>query len=239
MDELLKADFSRRMDGGTGRPLLGVTLLMIEDSRYFSDAIRLMAIRSGARLRRADSITAARKHIKIYKPDVILLDIGLPDGSGLDIMQEFDDHIHDVPVIAMSGEDTMREQALALGAKKFMMKPFFDLAQFQQAILSVLPKELAPKVFRPVVVGQTIEPDLASLTDDLLQIRQILFETIESLDARRAGYCAQFLSSVAQTAGDKRLCEEANQLSGKLSDKGDWVATCKTIVEKIETRLHA
>ena len=85
MDDLLKFDISRRTGGEKDRPLMGVTILMIEDSRYFSDAVRLMAIRSGGRLRRADCIASARKHIKIYKPDVMLVDIGLPDGLGLDI----------------------------------------------------------------------------------------------------------------------------------------------------------
>jgi len=86
------------------RPLLGLTVLLVEDSRYFADAVRLMSIRSGARLRRADCLASARKHIKIYRPDVVLVDLGLPDGRGQEFIKEIANSPGASPVIAMSGE---------------------------------------------------------------------------------------------------------------------------------------
>ncbi len=63
-------------------PLQGLTLLAVEDSRFASDALRLLSQRSGARLRRAESLEAAWAHLRVYRPDVILVDLGLPDGRG-------------------------------------------------------------------------------------------------------------------------------------------------------------
>ena len=62
--------------------LFAVTILLVEDSRSASEAIRLYAAESGARVRRADSLHAASRHLAIYRPSVVMVDLGLPDGDG-------------------------------------------------------------------------------------------------------------------------------------------------------------
>ena len=63
-------------------PLAGLTVLVVEDSRYACEAMRLLCQHSGARLRRADSLAAAARHLRVYRPDVLIVDLGLPDGPG-------------------------------------------------------------------------------------------------------------------------------------------------------------
>ena len=87
------------------RPLQGVTLLLVEDSRFACEAIRLMCLRSGARLRRADCLGSARRHLQCYRPTVVIADIGLPDGSGLDLIGTLSRQSPRVSaLIAMSGD---------------------------------------------------------------------------------------------------------------------------------------
>jgi len=122
------------------RPLLGLTVLVVEDSRFASEAVRLLCIRSGARIRRADSLTAAHRHLQLYRPSVVIVDIGLPDGSGIDLVREITQaELGEKPVIlATSGADGdgLEAEAIAAGANGFLPKPIDSVSAFQQAILA-------------------------------------------------------------------------------------------------------
>ena len=99
------------------RPLLGLTILIVEDSRYSCEAMRFMALRSGARLRRADSIQSAKRHLRVYMPSAIIVDVGLPDGSGLDLIRELSSARPRVPaLIGTSGDELHHTAKLKSGA---------------------------------------------------------------------------------------------------------------------------
>jgi two-component system KDP operon response regulator KdpE len=69
------------------RRLLGLTVLVIEDSKFACKAMLLHYLHSGARIRRADSLRSARRHLQVYRPSVAIIDIGLPDGNGKDLIK--------------------------------------------------------------------------------------------------------------------------------------------------------
>ena len=127
------------------RPLLGLTILVIEDSRYACEAMRLLSLRSGARIRRADCIRSARRHLQVYRPSVVVIDLGLPDGDGAELIEEL---IQTEPrvdvVLGTSGDLAGEEAAVAAGADGFLPKPVTSLAVFQQAILTNLPADRQP-----------------------------------------------------------------------------------------------
>ena len=122
--------------------LFAVTILLVEDSRSASEAIRLYAVESGARVRRADSLHAASRHLAIYRPNVVMVDLGLPDGSGLELISHL--ATASLPmqgIIAVSGNDRddWREAAREAGAAACLEKPIESLRAFQTCILGVLP----------------------------------------------------------------------------------------------------
>ena len=123
------------------RPLLGLTILVVEDSRFASEAMRLLCLRSGARIRRADCLKSARRHLQVYRPSVVIIDLGLPDGSGVDLITELGEKSPRVSVIlGTSGDDFGEESAIAAGADGFLSKPVTSLASFQQTLLALLPE---------------------------------------------------------------------------------------------------
>jgi CheY-like chemotaxis protein len=221
------------------RPLLGLTILLVEDSRFFSDAVRLMSIRSGARLRRADCIMSARKHVRIYRPDVVLVDIGLPDGSGDELIQEISKMSGPPPVIAMSGAADGSDKAIAAGAALFLQKPFFDMASFQQTILSIMPESSGVSGFQPRVAGDLVSPDKESLREDFCHILELLKEAAPAQDVDCIRYCAQFLSSVARVSGDDVLAAAGLVLNTRLNAGGTWDQSCQQVLELLGDRLAA
>ncbi|CRK76053.1 response regulator [Nereida ignava] len=184
------------------RPLLGQTILVVEDSRHACEALRLMCLRSGARIRMADCLTSARRHLKVYRPSVIVIDIGLPDGSGADLLEDLANASPRVDVIlGTSGDPNGQDMALAAGADGFLEKPLTSLAAFQDAVLSHLPDDRRPSGPRSVN-DEIIVPDRIAYQNDMAHIADVLgAET----DARVLDYITQFTGGVARTASDREL----------------------------------
>lgn len=216
------------------RPLLGLTILIVEDSRFASEALRLLCLRSGARIRRADCLASARRHLAAYRPSAVIVDLGLPDGSGLDLIGELATASQRVPVILGSSGDPDRErEAFSAGADGFLEKPILSLAGFQLAILSHLPFEEQPAGPR-VVSADTVAPDPIALRDDLSHVADVLSHP---LDPNRMSYLAQFLSSLAQSAGDRDLADAARSLRVAALHREPPRSAIGQISNLVETRL--
>jgi len=166
------------------RPLQGLTVLLVEDSRFASEAMRLLCLRSGARIRRADSLRAAHRHLATYRPSAVIVDMGLPDGSGADLIRELAALQPRMSVIlGTSGSDDLEALALAAGADGFLPKPVESLALFQTAVLAALPAAQRPPGPR-ALPGEIVHPDLLALRDDLVLAAGLLAGTEEEASAQ-------------------------------------------------------
>jgi len=214
------------------RPLQGMTVLVVEDSRFASEAIRLLCLRSGARIRRADSLAAAHRHLAVYRPSIIIVDMGLPDGSGADLIHELASAQPRVPVLlGISGDMDGEALAFEAGADGFLPKPLESLAQFQQAVLMHLPAGEGPTGPRKLPTGN-VHPDMLAYQDDLTHIAEVINE---APDGRTLDYIAQFLSGVAMCAHDDSLEAAAVSLANsraKGRGTGSDVARVAGIVQE-------
>ena len=180
-------------------PLRGVTVLAVEDSRFASEALRLMCQRSGARLRRAESLAAAHAHLRLYRPDVAIVDLGLPDGRGDALIRQLVLAARrPVVILGMSGLASGRSLALAAGADGFLDKPIESLRVFQQALTGVT---TAAEADLPA-------PDRLALRDDLARAADRL---AADPDAGTRRYLAGFVQGLARIAQDPALAAAAEE----------------------------
>lgn len=195
------------------RPLLGLTVLVVEDSRFACEAMRLLCLRSGARIRRADCLSSARRHLQVYRPSVVVIDLGLPDGSGTDLIKELNETVPRIGVIlGTSGDDNTENAALDAGADGFLAKPVLRLASFQELILANLPADRQPTGPR-VMSDEIIKPDPIAYLDDMAHVADILSEdNSEDNNGAHLDYVAQFVTGVARSADDGQLEHAGNSL---------------------------
>ncbi|WP_170400549.1 response regulator [Ruegeria arenilitoris] len=217
------------------RPLLGQTILVVEDSRYACDAIRLMCLHSGARIRRADCLTSARRHLQIYRPSVILVDIGLPDGSGAELIAELTEASPRIgAILGMSGDDDAQDSALQAGADGFLHKPLKSLSHFQKFILESLPEDRRPNSLH-AVRDEVIRPDPMAYQDDMAHIADVL---AGPNDHRTLDYAAQFLRGVARDAEDTILADAAQKLAESRAGGMPVTALAAQVAGIVQARLE-
>ncbi len=191
------------------RPLLGLTVLLIEDSRFASEAVRMMCIKSGARIRRADSLHNARRHLAVYRPSVIIVDVGLPDGSGIPLIESVVQGSPRIDVIlGISGNPELEDDVLRAGANGFVAKPIANIAAFQSAILRHLPEDRQPPGPR-LVKDEVVRPDMVAFHDDLAHVSEVLDS---KSDPAAVDYVTQFLEGVARSADDHALGQAVTDL---------------------------
>ena len=228
------SDFLKSRAPTADRPLLGHTVLVVEDSRFACEAIRLLCLKSGARIRRADSLKSAARHLSTYRPTVVIVDLGLPDGSGAELIGQLSSADNRVGVIlGISGDDNVEATALAAGADGFMAKPITSLAEFQEAILTHLPPEARPKGLR-AITDEAVDPDRLALKDDLAHVAEVLND---EADPATLDYLAQFLGGLARSAEDRPLEDAANTLAAHRRDGLPTGADVLALAGLVQDRL--
>ncbi|MCH5253152.1 MAG: response regulator transcription factor [Lachnospiraceae bacterium] len=102
------------------------TLLLVDDSEELRRLVTEILNREGfVHVDTASCVKEANAYFLQKEPDLLILDINLPDGDGFSLLQKIRT-ISDVPVLCLSArdEDNDRLLGLGLGADDYMVKPF-------------------------------------------------------------------------------------------------------------------
>lgn len=115
-------------------------VLIVEDERQLAKNIQAYLQRFGFKVRKSENASEGLKEFKQFKPDVVLLDVMLPDLDGLQLlkrMQALDSH---AKVIMMTGaaNPAIKPEAIKAGAYEFLTKPLSlkDLRELLEKALS-------------------------------------------------------------------------------------------------------
>ncbi len=166
-------------------------LLIIEDDENFADILLNLSHEMGFQSLLADTATEALRLARQYVPSAIILDVGLPDQSGLAVLDQLkrDVQTRHIPIHVVSGQDHA-QTALSLGAVGYMVKP---VRREQLAdVLKKLEAKLSQSMHRVLIVE-----------DDQLQ-REAVGKLLSSpqVETVTAGTAAECLALLKETTFD-------------------------------------
>ena len=126
--------------------LTGKNILAIDDTDSIRTFLRIFLQAHGANFHEAATAEAGVKLCTKVAPDLVVLDLGLPDKDGLDILPELKEKQKNSKVIILSvrKEQRTKDKALSLGADAYVTKPFL-----MEDLLEVIEQNIANNSAHP------------------------------------------------------------------------------------------
>lgn len=99
-------------------------ILIVDDDPNVAALLGVMLDRDGFDVATARNLRKAREALAVQSPDLLVLDINLPDGSGLDLLRTLPEPRIPTILLTAHGEETDRIVGMELGADDYVVKPF-------------------------------------------------------------------------------------------------------------------
>lgn len=122
-------------DQTTDQPLV----VIVDDDGVIRDLLEFVISEVGCEVHQCATGNEALAAVRAHRPALVLLDLGLPDISGLEVLSSLRAEGIEVPVIAMSGDPGEASESVRLGAAEFIDKPL-DLDELAETVRSYLPQ---------------------------------------------------------------------------------------------------
>lgn len=139
-----------------------INVLIIEDEKEIRRFLRAALESEGLRVHEAETLQRGLIEAATRKPDLVILDLGLPDGDGLDFIRDFRQWSQ-TPVIVLSArsEEVDKIAALDAGADDYLSKPF-GIGELQARLRVALRRHSTAAQSEPVYRFCDIHVDLAA-----------------------------------------------------------------------------
>ena len=167
-------------------------ILLIEDEPGLADSVRYSLEAEGFEVEVADTGIGGLEAARRLEPDLVLLDLMLPEMSGLDICRQLRTS-SDVPIVMLTAKDSEADKVagLELGADDYMTKPF-SMRELIARVRAQLRRVARTGVFsdtNEVLRGGPVELDIdahvARVAGEEVELRPKEFELLESLMRRK------------------------------------------------------
>jgi two-component system KDP operon response regulator KdpE len=135
------------------------TILIVDDEAAIRRLLHAALVRHGYRVVEAEDARSALSALHIDHPDAVLLDLGLPDRDGLELVAHLKSAGTAVVVVSARDATDQKVAALDLGADDYVTKPF-DTEEVAARIRTALRHRLSVGVDAPIVQVGNIEIDL-------------------------------------------------------------------------------
>src|SRR5437762_1087925 len=162
-------------------------LLLVEDDRMIGDSLRAALRLEGYAVDWVRDAAAAQSTLASERFDLLLLDLGLPKGDGLDVLRALRDRKDPTPAIVLTARDGLGDRVAGLdaGADDYLVKPF-ELDELNARIRAVLRRHSGRAETTLAHAGVVLDPATRQVTRQgvpvLLSARE--FAVLEALMAR-------------------------------------------------------
>jgi two-component system KDP operon response regulator KdpE len=142
----------------------GARILLIDDEPQLRRSLARSLAGHGYDVRDAEDGASGVREVGAYKPDVVLLDLMLPDMSGVDVCRGIREG-HDTPIIVLSvvGEERAKVDALDAGADDYLTKPF-GMDELLARLRVALRRGAAGRAQQPVIQADGLSIDIEKRT---------------------------------------------------------------------------
>ena len=121
---------------------MGHRVLIVDDQKGVRRLLEELFKKEGYEVNVAVDGKDSIEKVKAYTPDIILMDMKMPNMNGLEASEEIIKHDHTIPIIMMTayGEMEVVQKALEVGVKKYITKPF-DIIDLRNMVRKVLEQQ--------------------------------------------------------------------------------------------------
>ncbi|HET9350188.1 MAG TPA: response regulator [Burkholderiales bacterium] len=146
-------------------------ILLVDDDPGLSEVIALLLEREGYGVELAGTVKQGLNLVEARKPDLVLTDLKLPDGTGLDVIAGVRARRPRLPLIMITSYSSMESaiDALRAGANDYVIKPFNN-EEFLHAIARALNERRLVRGARPLAIEEYIREVIERFQDSYSEI---------------------------------------------------------------------